>query len=364
MKNALIIVGKALKQNPIFVAYLKREVTKSVGLVDMTLFIGKNDETFSTEIKETIKTYQNVIIAAAEGFELVGKILSTQTSDSLVYKQNMLLPSKATEMAEDSYALMNVNVIRIYVSKKIPNILLHSYKERSVFLFCDEAEAKRFEKLALIFKVESLGVKLIDGLWQYSLVSKTEIGVQRLIKEAREMITQKILTGNDLSFIIAQRLIETNRTITFAESCTGGLIASELTKNSGVSSIFKGSIVSYANEVKSTLVGVKEETLEKFGAVSEQTVNEMLGGVMQKFDSDFSLAVSGVAGPDGGSKEKLVGTVYVGAKNRQNEPIIKRLMLVGDRIYIQQSSVYWALKLLVESDEKLFFKFMPKSLDK
>ncbi len=364
MKNALIIVGKALKHNPLFVAYLKREVTNSIGMIDMTLFISKNDETISTEIKETIKTYQNIIIATAEGFELVGKILSTQTSDSLVHKQNMLLPSKATEIIEDSYALKNVNVIRIYVSKKIPKILLHSYQEASVFLICDEEEAKQFEKLAHVFEVESLGVKLIDGLWRYSLVSQTEIGVQRLLKEARVIITHKILIGNDLSTIIAQKLIETNHTITIAESCTGGLIASELTKNSGVSSIFKGSIVSYANEVKSTLLGVKEETLEKFGAVSEQTVNEMLSGVMQKFDSDFSLAVSGVAGPDGGSDEKPVGTVYVGAKNRQNEPIIKRLTLVGDRIYIQQSSVYWALKLLVESDEKLFFKFMPKSLDK
>ena len=364
MNNALIIVGKALKHNPHFVAYLKREVTKRIGMIDLTLFIGKNDESISDKIKVTVETYRNVIIATAEGFELVGKILSTQTSDSLVYKQNMLLPSKVTEIAEDSYALRSVNVIRIYVSKKIPKILLHSSKECSVFLVCDEEKVKRFEKLALIFEVESLGVKLIDGLWQYSLVSQTEIGVQRLLKETKEMITDKILIGNDLSSIIAQRLIETNHTITFAESCTGGLIASELTKNSGVSSIFKGSIVSYANEVKSTLVGVKEETLEKFGEVSEQTVNEMLSGVMQKFDSDFSLAVSGVAGPDGGSDEKPVGTVYIGAKNRQNEPIIKKLMLVGDRIYIQQSSVYWALKLLVESDEKLFFKFMPKSLDK
>ncbi len=364
MKNALIIVGKELKYNFPFVSYLKREVTKSIGIVDMTLFIGKNDESISTNIKDAIKNYQNLIIATVEGFELVGKILSTQTSDTLVHKHNMLLPSKSIEIDEDSYKLKSINVIRINVSKKIPKILLHSYKESGVFLFCDESEIKRFEKLARVFEVECLGVKVIDGVWHYSLVSQNEIGVKKLLNEAREMITHKILIGNDLSSIIAQRLIETNKTITFAESCTGGRIAGAITKNSGVSSIFKGSIVSYANEVKTSLVGVEEETLKKFGAVSRQTVSEMLDGVMKKFDSDFSLAVSGVAGPDGGSKEKPVGTVYVGAKNRENKSIIKRLMLHGDRIYIQQSSVYWALKLLVESDEKLFFKFMPKTLDK
>jgi nicotinamide-nucleotide amidase len=333
-------------------------------MVDMTLFIGKNDETISRDIKETIKNYQNIIIATAEGFELVGKILSTQTSDTLVHKHNMLLPSKSLEIEDDSYKLESINVLRINVCKKIPKILLHSYKESGVFLFCDDDEVKRFEKLAQIFEVECLGVQIIEGLWHYSLVSQNEIGIQRLLKEAREMITHKILIGDDLSSIIAQILIEHNKTITFAESCTGGRIASALTKNSGVSSIFKGSIVSYANEVKTSLVGVREQTLEKFGAVSRQTVSEMLDGVRKEFDSDFALAVSGVAGPDGGSREKPVGTVYVGVKNRENESVIKRLALHGDRIYIQQSSVKWALKLLVELDEKLFFKFVPKSLDK
>lgn len=364
MKNALIIIGKALKYNTYFTEYLKREVTNSIGVVDMTLFIGKNDETIARTIKDVVNNYQNVIIATQEGFELVGKILSTQTSDSLVYKQNMLLPLKATQIEEDSYILNNINILRINVNKKIPKILLQAKKECRVFLFCDEEAVRRFEKLAHVFEVESLGVNIIDGFWSYSLTSKNEIGIQRLLKESSSLITPKILVGDDLTAIIAQRLIETNKTITFAESCTGGLIASELVKNSGVSSIFKGSIVSYANEVKSGLVGVKEETLEKFGAVSKECVSEMLSGVTKEFDSDFAIAVSGVAGPDGGTKEKPVGTVIIGAKSRDLGVIIKRLSLHGDRVYIQKSSFLWALKLLLECDEKLFFKFMPKSLDK
>ena len=364
MKNALMIIGKGLKNNPSFVEYLKREVEKSIGAVDLTLFIDKNDETISADIKDTIKKYKNIVIAAAEGFELVGKILSTQTSDSLVHKQNMLLPSHVTEIQEDSYKLNSLNVLRIDTRKKIPKILLEAKKDGSVFLFCGVDDAKRFEKLASVFEVKSIGVEIINGLWKYNLSSKTEIGVQKLLKDVQEMITPKMLVGDDFVSIIAHKLIEANCTITFAESCTGGLISSELTKNSGVSSIFKGSIVTYANEVKSELVGVKEKTLGKFGAVSEQTIDEMLNGIGKKFDSDFALAVSGVAGPDGGSEEKPVGTVYIGVKNRQNVNNIKRLTLFGDRINIQEITMYWAFKLLVESEGKLFFKFMSKSLDK
>ena len=364
MKNALIIVGKALKYNIYFTAYLKREVTSAIGVVDITLFIGKNDETIASTIKDILSNYENVIIATAEGFELVGKILSTQTSDALVYKQNMLLPLKSIEIEEDSYMLKNVNVLRINVNKKIPKILLQIDHERRVFIFCDAHEAQRFEKLAHIFEVACLGDNIIDGVWHFSLLGERELSVDRFLKEARVLITDKIVLGDDLSCIVAKRLIEGEKTITYAESCTGGLIASELVKNSGVSSIFKGSIVSYSNEIKSGMVGVKKETLEKFGAVSKECVYEMLDGSMDKFDSDFAVAVSGVAGPDGGTKDKPVGTVIIGAKSKDFGVIIKRLSLNGDRIFIQKSTLLWALKLLFMSDENFFFKFIQKSLDK
>jgi nicotinamide-nucleotide amidase len=362
MKSALIIVGDGLKYNRPFISYLNREIEKNIGLVDMTLFISKSDESISKDIAQIIKNYQQVIIATKEGFELVGKILSTQTNDTLVLKQNMLVPSKAIQVVKNSYKLSHINVLKLTEGLKLPEILLTQKSRVGLYLFSDEKD--RFEKLAHVFEIEAKNTKLIDGLYYYSLQSTNDIAIERFLKESSQMITHKMLFGDNLFTIISKVLIRANKTITFAESCTGGLIASELVKNSGVSSIFKGSIVSYANEVKVDLVGVSEDTLITYGAVSKECVKEMLEGVMQKFDSDFSLAVSGVAGPDGGSLEKPVGTIIIGAKKQGKSPIIKKISLKGDRNFIQQSTVFWAFKLLVLSDEKFFFKFMSKTLDK
>jgi len=168
--------------------------------------------------------------------------------------------------------------------------------------------------------------------------------------------------GDDLSKIVAKRLIESGTKVTMMESCTGGLVASELTKHSGVSAIFDGSIVSYSNEVKAR-IGVSEQTLKEYGAVSLQTLHEMLESSLKTFKADMSMAISGIAGPTGGSAEKPVGTVYVGAKSKTGETLVERLQLNGDRIYIQKQSMLWAYKLLALCDKKIFFDFSLKSID-
>ena len=107
-------------------------------------------------------------------------------------------------------------------------------------------------------------------------------------------------------------LRKSKKTITTAESCTGGLVASLITKISGSSDIFNGSIVTYSNSIKNKELGVLNESLDKFGAVSKQVVSEMLDGVLKKFEADFAIAISGVAGPNGGTKNKPVGTIVIG----------------------------------------------------
>ena len=96
-----------------------------------------------------------------------------------------------------------------------------------------------------------------------------------------------------------------------AESCTGGAIAAAITSVPGSSDVFKGAVVAYANEVKRSLLGVSDDTLQSYGAVSEQTVREMVQGVARATDSDCAVATSGVAGPGGGTPDKPVGTVWV-----------------------------------------------------
>ncbi len=107
-------------------------------------------------------------------------------------------------------------------------------------------------------------------------------------------------------------LKEKGLTISCAESCTGGLVAKTITDVSGCSSVFYGGVVSYDNSVKMGLLGVREDTLRAFGAVSEQTAKEMAIGVSKACKTDIGISTTGIAGPDGGSAEKPVGTVYIG----------------------------------------------------
>ena len=144
---------------------------------------------------------------------------------------------------------------------------------------------------------------------------------------------------------IINSLKERNETITFAESCTGGLIAAQFTAIAGVSSVLMGSTVTYANEIKSKWLDVKEQTLIKHGAVSKETVEEMLIGILKMAKADHAIAVSGIAGPTGGTSEKPVGTVYIGIKNKDNS-IVQLHLFKGNREAVQEQATNTAIALL------------------
>ena len=162
---------------------------------------------------------------------------------------------------------------------------------------------------------------------------------------------------SETTMIELQTLLRANnQTITTAESCTGGLIASMITKISGSSDIFNGSIVTYSDKIKNQELNVKNETLEKFGAVSIEVVNEMLNGVISKFDANFAIAISGIAGPNGGTKNKPVGTVVIGISDSNNHKIVNIYNFKGSREDIQIQAAKVALREI--------YKFVQNSLDK
>lgn len=139
-----------------------------------------------------------------------------------------------------------------------------------------------------------------------------------------------------------------------AESCTGGLIGAVCTEIAGSSAWFFGGVISYANEAKMRGLSVKEETLLSFGAVSEQTVREMCAGALQ-LGGDIAVAVSGVAGPSGGSAEKPVGCVYIGWQLAGQEAKVMRFQFLGDRQAVREATVLAALhgvKETLESGQK------------
>ena len=141
---------------------------------------------------------------------------------------------------------------------------------------------------------------------------------------------------------IAELLIKNNKTITFAESCTGGLIAKKLTDISGTSQCFECSFVTYSNEKKSKLIGVSKETLENYGAVSYQTALEMCKGARDTAEADIAVSVTGIAGPNGGTAEKPVGLVYVGICTEDIWAYTK-LNLSGTREEIREKTADTAL---------------------
>ena len=137
---------------------------------------------------------------------------------------------------------------------------------------------------------------------------------------------------------VIEKLRERGLLLATAESCTGGLCAKRLTDVPGASQVFCGGVVSYTNEVKMRLLGVKEETLAQFGAVSGETAREMAEGARKATGADVAVSVTGVAGPSSDEMGNVVGTVFIAFSSEQ-ETISEKLQLSGDREKIREQSV-------------------------
>jgi len=154
-----------------------------------------------------------------------------------------------------------------------------------------------------------------------------------------------------LADTLVGEMIDRGVTVATAESCTGGWIAKALTDISGSSAAFGFGVVSYSNSAKSSMLGVREDTLARHGAVSEPVVAEMAEGALRLSHADMAVAVSGIAGPDGGTREKPVGTVWCAwAVSTSNGTTIdtEHRVFAGDRESVRAQTVIWALDGLRE----------------
>lgn len=157
----------------------------------------------------------------------------------------------------------------------------------------------------------------VAGLTKLRLTYRSTLNIQSSLNSLTKGLYElagKYIVGEDcetLDELVHKTLVERGLTLATAESCTGGNIARLLTAQAGASAYFKGGVVAYSNEVKESVLGVKHETLEAHGAVSEETVREMVEGVRTRLGADLAIATTGIAGPDGGTPEKPVGTVWI-----------------------------------------------------
>jgi nicotinamide-nucleotide amidase len=152
--------------------------------------------------------------------------------------------------------------------------------------------------------------------------------------------------GEALAESLGRVLKEKRRTLSLAESCTGGLVSSLLTDVAGSSAYFLGTVVPYADRSKETLLGVQEETLKRHGAVSEETAREMARGARDRFGSDLAAAITGIAGPDGGTPEKPVGTVFFAVVDREGREKASKRFFGGDRAMVRRTSAMFSLEMI------------------
>ena len=152
---------------------------------------------------------------------------------------------------------------------------------------------------------------------------------------------------SNLSLKIVKLLTKKKLTVSFAESCTGGLLASSITSISGSSKVFNMGLVTYSNNAKVKLLKVPKKTITKYGAVSYETCLSMVKNLSKISKSNISISITGIAGPNGGTKEKPVGLVYIGLKKGSKIIIRKNLFKNKKRISIQKATVHQALKMIL-----------------
>ncbi|MDO7744533.1 MAG: nicotinamide-nucleotide amidohydrolase family protein, partial [Pedobacter sp.] len=177
---------------------------------------------------------------------------------------------------------------------------------------------------------------------------KLKLEVDHWSKQIVAQIKPFVVVEDDIALEKAVLDIMKDRKLTLstAESCTGGYIAHLITQHAGCSAVYEGGAVTYSYELKQSVLGVSEETLNQFGAVSEQTVKEMALGAIAHFKTDYSVAVSGIAGPDGGTEDKPVGTVWIAVATKNG--VVAKLHTFGNkRIQNIERSAIAALTMIL-----------------
>jgi nicotinamide-nucleotide amidase len=175
----------------------------------------------------------------------------------------------------------------------------------------------------------------------------TEDEIQHYFISLQEKVKEFLVTNEDepMQQVVANLLITKNKTISTAESCTGGYIAHLLTQKAGASAYYNGSIVSYSYKAKESLLGVDQSVLEIKGAVSEEVVIQMAKGALESLNSDYTIAVSGIMGPDGGMKDKPVGTVWIAVGNT-DKIVTEKFIFHFDRTRNIELTANFALNML------------------
>ncbi len=362
MKRDIIFVGNRLTLNEAYERYILRTLKSTLATIDSISYFDESDKGLFLHLEELLKHESKVVIITTKStFTIVGKLLSTVTADNQILKDQMLIPSRASIIENGSYLLnynaSNINVIQAHEGKPLPQILIEDeHRNAVIHIFNEDISSAQtlLEPLSQTFDVRLEFSELIDGWLKLKIYTRKHGNLAQFIASTKGLMSHKVITAGDIASFIIERLHKNNKKISFAESCSGGLLAYYFTSHSGASSMYEGSLITYDNVLKANWLAVDDESLEAHGAVSADVVNQMSEGAMNVSYADYALAISGIAGPTGGTQSKPVGTVYISARTKTHV-YTERFLFHGDRRYIQEQSVLMAVKMLINSDKELFF---------
>lgn len=249
------------------------------------------------------------------------------------------------------------------ISKKVPEHIKTHVTRLQVFGFGESGLQKVIDEQLNDWPQEvELGFRAASAVLEVKLTTRTIEAQQLKVKWLPNLLK---LLGDHVFNIISDKpmtlaesvvnlLQKAQLKLTLAESCTGGLIASHITKVSGASQVFEAGFVTYSNEIKNKILAVSQQTLSGYGAVSEQTIKAMAYGALEKSSADYTIAVSGIAGPNGGTEEKPVGVVWLAWGNKDNLHTAC-LLIPGNRAFFQHTVANIGLdlmrRLLIGSNE-------------
>lgn len=362
MKRDVIFVGNRLILNEAYERYILRSIKNSLSTIDSIHYFEESDKDLFLQLDGLLKSESKLIIVTTKNtFTIVGKLLSTITADNQVLKDQMLIPSRANILEKGSYLLNHnaseINVIIASEGKALPPILIEDESRQAIIhLFNEELLSAQtlLEPLAQSFDVRLEFSELVEGWLKIKIHTRRHGNLSQFIASAKGLMHHKVIAASNIAAFIIERLGSQKKTLSFAESCSGGSLAHFFTSQSGASAIFEGSLITYSNTLKANWLAVDDESIEAYGAVSAEVVLQMSEGAMNVSFADYAIAISGVAGPTGGTETKPVGTVYISTRSKTSVHT-ERFLFEGDRNYIQEQSVLMAVKMLLNIDRQMFF---------
>ena len=362
MKLHLIFIGNKFIYNEALQKYVIRKIKEKTDFISSITYFKDNDNSLFLYLENELNSSDRfIVVASKHNFSTIGKVISTAIGDNQVLKENMLIPSKASLFEDRSYLLEYqdaiVNVLQIDEMQNMPDILLDTQENKAIVHILDKSKEDATNTLNIIartFEVHIDMIVIIDGLLRVEVISKKYGNISKFIHSAKQLLPENLITASNISRYIIEKLSGSNKKITFAESCSGGLLSYYFTKENGASKILDGSLITYSNSLKENWLAVDSNILDTHGAVSSEVVEHMSEGAINVSSADYAISISGIAGDGGGSELKPVGSVYVGVRSKTHHTEIA-LQLQGDRNYIQQQSVLFAIKTLILIDKKTFF---------